>query len=641
MQTLAGQLKSGDCANQESCLVAALLGHPHLTEVTITQAQEVGFDGEGQMLLGTKGRRQISVFRSAEGDDASVCTRSVAGEDGNFKAHVRCRSPQRILSADKDGEDIVAVDPTESDAFKTPASKSMRGQILRSDLSWSSLDDTKPIDQRRVVLVYILGVEDQSGHLLAVIKAGIEAKVISEMVRKTKVNALSEKDVDPFIVFLADDEGRLVSGPSDKERPTVDGDDLRVKGSGLQEEVAQALKQMALADAAIEQPSSGTFEIKDRAFHVSYRALANTWGWRVGVVGPEDYYLGPLKEQRRQMLLIIGFGMLVAFIAGLIALRLLQGSFRQIQDQTRAMSSFDFSKREVDSSFQEVYETLFSLEVAKTAVRAMGRYVPVPLVQKLFSENREPSLGGYLREISIFFSDIEGFTTRAEEEAPDVVAHWLGEYLEVMTDAVHQQGGTVDKFIGDSVMALWNAPASVEDHAARACRAALLCQKATQDLYASEKWRGREPLVTRIGLHMGQAMVGHFGSNDRLNYTAIGDAVNLASRLESLNRHYGTRLIVSDTVRDRVKDLFHFRRLDVVKVKGKNQAVVVYELLAEKIGDEQVDSAMIRYEQALDLFMAGDFVRARELLVQNTQDPASRALLIRCDDQSRGRAEEI
>ncbi|RZA25910.1 MAG: hypothetical protein EOP10_05350 [Proteobacteria bacterium] len=630
--SLRDQILAGDCSNSQSCLLFALLANPHLTEITFTQARQIGFDDEGHMQMDPYGRHQISVYREGAGDKVPICTREVSGSAGNFSAETRCRSPQKILSADGSIQRTSSMDPTESDAFKTPAEKGKRDQLLRSDLSWSSLDDLKPLEQRRVVLVYILGVEDKAGNLLGVIKAGIEAKVISDMVRSTKVNALSDKDYDPYLVFIADQDGRLISEVNETERPSVDGDDLRIVAKDLPLEAKEALRHPALAATTSSKPSSGTFKLSDRTYHVSYRLLANTWGWRVGVVGPAAYYLGHLEEQRQHMLLGMALVMALALVCGLVVLRAVQGAFRQIQDQTRAMSGFDFRSRQTHSLFQEVNDTLFSIEVAKTAMRAMGLYVPLPLVQKLFSENREPALGGHLQEISIFFSDIEGFTTRAEEEEPDVVAQWLGQYLAIMTEEVHAQGGTVDKFIGDSVMALWNAPTELDDHAARACRAALRCQDATRELFATESWTGREPLVTRIGLHLGHAMVGHFGAPDRLNFTAIGDAVNLASRLESLNRHYGTRVIVSEDMRIRVQALFNFRRLDVVRVKGKNKLVEIYELLSEKSGIESIDPVIDRYEKGLEHYLAGRFDEAQSLLRLNQQDPPSLALLNRCQN---------
>ena len=219
--------------------------------------------------------------------------------------------------------------------------------------------------------------------------------------------------------------------------------------------------------------------------------------------------------------------------------------------------------------------------------------------------------------------------------SPDVVARWLGQYLEVMTTAVHKDDGTVDKFIGDSVMALWNAPRPNVDHAMLACQAALRCQRETAKLYASEQWGGRAPLVTRIGLHVGPVMVGHFGAPDRISYTAIGDTVNLASRLEGLNKMYGTTILVSGDVHQRARHKFAFRRLDIVAVKGKSHAINVFELLGELELPGLITEEIQRYEQALELYVQGEFAKARALLLQNPTDPPSKVLAARCGELER------
>src|SRR5262249_17356976 len=200
-----------------------------------------------------------------------------------------------------------------------------------------------------------------------------------------------------------------------------------------------------------------------------------------------------------------------------------------------------------------------SLERAKTALRAMGKYVPVELVRQLFAHNEEPAPGGALRDVTLLFTDIEGFTSITETLAPQRLAEALGHYLEAMTRAVHGEGGTVDKFIGDAVMALWNAPVECADHPVRACRAALACVRPTGELYASPAGQGLAPWRTRLGLHRGEVTLGHFGAPDRLSYTALGDGVNLAARLEGLNKQYGTTILVTAAVQEAARGQFTFR----------------------------------------------------------------------------------
>src|SRR5262249_45371296 len=151
-------------------------------------------------------------------------------------------------------------------------------------------------------------------------------------------------------------------------------------------------------------------------------------------------------------------------------------------------------------------------------------------------------------EISLLFCDIKDFTSFSEMLPPDQLARALGQYLEVVGAAIHDTGGTIDKFIGDAVMVMWNAPVATPEHARRACRAALACRTALRDLYASPAWAGGKPWTTRFGLHRDTVLVGHFGAPDRMSYTAIGDGVNLASRIEGLNKVYGTEVLVSEAI---------------------------------------------------------------------------------------------
>jgi len=279
--------------------------------------------------------------------------------------------------------------------------------------------------------------------------------------------------------------------------------------------------------------------------------------------------------------------------------------------------------------FQDINRVLSSLERAKTAMRSMGKYVPVDLVRRLYHRDEEPHLGGEATELSVLFTDIQSFTEFAESHDADTVAMRLGAYLEVLASVIQKEKGTIDKFIGDSVMAFWNAPEPVPGHPALACRAALAGREALARLYASPQWEGLAGFQTRFGLHLCAASVGHFGSPERFNYTAIGDGINLASRLQSLNKHYGTTILASAALRDAAGAGFVFRHLDRVAVKGKTQGVDIYELLGES--PDPLPEWAVVYEEALEAYFARDFQRALGLLDAQTGDPASAVLAARCE----------
>jgi adenylate cyclase len=249
----------------------------------------------------------------------------------------------------------------------------------------------------------------------------------------------------------------------------------------------------------------------------------------------------------------------------------------------------------------------------------------------LYHDGQEPMLGAQAAKLSVLFTDIQGFTSFAEKSTPDQVARLLGLYLQVMATGIQDEKGTIDKYIGDAVMAFWNAPEPVINHETLACRAAPDCQATLQTLYKSGAWKNVPQFETHFGLHCCTASVGHFGAPDRFNYTAIGDGINLASRLEGLNKHYGTAIIASETIRSAVGEQFEFRLLDRVAVKGKTEGITIYELRAEQASGPR-PVFFERYEEAFSLYQSADFKRAVALLELQLNDAPSQVLAERCHD---------
>jgi PAS domain S-box-containing protein len=278
---------------------------------------------------------------------------------------------------------------------------------------------------------------------------------------------------------------------------------------------------------------------------------------------------------------------------------------------------------------QDITEKKRAAELA--AIRVWGKYAPVDLVRRLYREKSEPALGGELMEISIMFSDIKGFTTFSEQLDPSQLSDMLGLYLETLSHIIQRDTlGTIDKYIGDAIMTIWNAPEPVRNHPQMACLAAVRCREAAQSLAQAPEWRGFPSFETRFGLHCAKALVGHFGARDRMNYTAIGDAINVASRLEGLNKRYGSSIIASKTIVDRANEAFDFRLLDVVAVKGKSNPITIYELLGTKGALDHCRGAVSAYETAFKEYLAGNFESALVLLRENTGDPPSSVLVERC-----------
>jgi adenylate cyclase len=242
--------------------------------------------------------------------------------------------------------------------------------------------------------------------------------------------------------------------------------------------------------------------------------------------------------------------------------------------------------------------------------------VPEVLVKQLIELGEEANIGGQESELTIFFSDITDFTSIAERMHPQALMLHLSEYLEELSTIIVSEDGTIDKYIGDAIMAFWGAPLQQQNAPYLACRSALICQQRNHKL--NLKWRSeRKPeLKTRIGLHTGQTIVGNVGSSVRINYSVIGDSVNLAARLESINKIYGTEIIISEDTYLLVKDNFKCRLLDIVAVKGKQKGAQIYELLHESNQERPHHLKSVdfyeQYENALGLYLAQNWLAARE-----------------------------
>ncbi|HNI97206.1 MAG TPA: adenylate/guanylate cyclase domain-containing protein, partial [Leptospiraceae bacterium] len=203
-------------------------------------------------------------------------------------------------------------------------------------------------------------------------------------------------------------------------------------------------------------------------------------------------------------------------------------------------------------------------------------------------------LGGSRKEITVFFSDVRGFTTLSEALSPEDLVKLLNEYLSVMTNVIIDFKGTIDKYMGDAIMAFWGAPINMEDHPYYACVSAIVQLNKLKELQADWKSRNLPSIDIGIGLNTGPAVVGNMGSSHRMDYTCMGDTVNLGSRLEGSNKMYATRIIISEYTYERVKERVYARELDLVKVKGKNQPVRIYELIG--LVDDNDAEKLVRQE---------------------------------------------
>jgi adenylate cyclase len=627
-QANLGLVDPADPKAVESAMFALLLAKNDISEITVTYGEQTGFDADGAIQLATAPRWQVSVVRSinAQGDEL-LWSRYVHQEDSGFVAERRTFEPARVPPLINRERSANVSDPTAHLTFTTPASRDFYGQLLWSDLHWSQLDANQT--PREIEVSVQQTIANASEKFAGVIRVGLLAQQLD---RAVQLKLTPAQEPDPHRIFLADRDGRLITRGVGSDQAEVSGEDLRIAPADLAPEIARALAEPELRAVNENVPVvSGRFRDNGQEFLTTFRILPGTQDWTVGIVVPRAFYLGKLVAMRNHLLAVSLGIMLLLVAAGIAILRRVKRAHGQITRESLKMNAFEFSPSSTDSAFRDVGQVLESLEKAKSAMRAMSKYAPVDLVRRLYREKSEPVLGGELMEISIMFSDIKGFTTFSEQLAPDQLADVLGLYLDALSRVIQRETrGTIDKYIGDAIMALWNAPEPVTDHPRMACLAALRCRDASRALAQTPEWHGLPAFETRFGLHCANALVGHFGARDRMNYTAIGDAINLASRLEGLNKQYGTSVIASESIVERARDAFDFRLLDVVAVKGKSDAITIYEVLGNKGEAEDHREIVAAYEAAFAAYAARDFETALAVLQNNRNDAPSAVLIERC-----------
>lgn len=270
----------------------------------------------------------------------------------------------------------------------------------------------------------------------------------------------------------------------------------------------------------------------------------------------------------------------------------------------------------------------------KWITSVFGKYVSPLVIDTLIKNPDKIKLGGEKRNITIFFSDIRGFTPISEKLEPENLVKLLNEYLDEMTSIIRKDEGLVDKYMGDAIMAFWGAPLENPNHEEMACSSSLEMIDKIKEL--QQKWKKEDipSFDIGIGINSGEAIVGNMGSSKRFDYTAIGDNVNLASRMEGLNKYYGTNIIITENTYKTVKDKFEIRKLDAVKVKGKKKPIFVYELLSGKnmLSKKQIEFNKI-YENGLDFYFKKNWKPAIETFQTSQKikkDKATQILINRC-----------
>lgn len=427
-----------------------------------------------------------------------------------------------------------------------------------------------------------------SGELVGVISATVNLANFASLLARNSIKGLS---------MVVNQKGEIIAHPTEKNfAKSVNGQVKLITVEDLKNKTAAKALQTRTQRG---QPQRLLFDYDGEEYVSLFKGFNKTAGkdnlgeqfngWEFMMIVKTNEFLGKVKKTQSEtmticLIILIASIMLIAFIASRIA-----KPINSLSQQADKITNFELgSVEEVRSGIKELQKLQNSISRMRKSLLSFSKFVPKSLVRKLIDKGIEVKIGGSKKQLSIFFSDIANFTTISETYPAERLVEHLSEYFDEMTGILIKHHGTIDKYIGDAIMAFWGAPQHDANHSLNCCVSALLCQRRLLDLNRKWIYEKKPQLITRIGIHSGEVVVGNIGSSERMNYTILGDSVNLAARLEGTNKVYGTNIIVSASTIKHLGDHAVARPLDIVAVKGKNEGIQIYELVALKNSDPLV-----------------------------------------------------
>jgi len=402
-------------------------------------------------------------------------------------------------------------------------------------------------------------------------------------------------------------------------------------------DVRAVLRSMVLDVRGADRPTTRDLQISGRSYKLIVHPMPPALGKRffLAAAVPVSELSAASHALLARAAIAAGIAVALAILAVLAVSLLLSRAMARLAAKTDRIRNLDFSDQEpVKSRISEIARLSDAVEQMREGLEVFGRYVSKNLVRQIMRSPQTTGVGGIRRELTVMFTDIEGFSRISETMEPELLTSRLSRYFEALGAAISGNRGMIDKYIGDSIMAFWNAPELDEDHIANACRAALQAAAASRQL--SDKWLnlGRARFKTRIGLHTGPAVVGNVGARDRINYTLVGAVANQASRLEGLNKVYGTDILASGDVAGATSDRFVWRKLDRIVTAGTTEILDVYEPLGEIDTLAQHAEFIDQWRLGYAAYVAGRFNAAvvcfRAAAALKPQDGPCRMFTERC-----------
>jgi adenylate cyclase len=440
-------------------------------------------------------------------------------------------------------------------------------------------------------IVYVPELGDTQVVLYAPVRHGSRfLGAVSSVVSIANLSRMLSGTEGSAVAFIIDDRGRVLAHPTliggprgvSREKPLMS---LAEIGDPILEKIWNGPGRTAFASTSSDSRYAQTVEVAGEQYSFLYRRI-DEYGevpWLVGTYQKSTLDITPL-DRIRWAALSTGGILLAAVLVSLLLSRAILRPVQELAAGAAAVGRLDFSAIPPlrGAAFREVDAAMRAFNAMLAALRLFTTYVPRTLVRKIVAQPAGTALRPEEREVSVLFTDIVGFTGFAARLTPLRLAAFLNRHFALLGAAIEAQDGTIDKYIGDSVMAFWGAPDRQADHAARACRAALAIKEAIRADNARRAAKGRSPVRLRIGLHSGPALVGNIGAPGRINYTLVGDTVNAAQRLEQLGRRYAGEdevvIIASRAVIERAALLDRAQSLGPQDLRGRRARLEVYRL---------------------------------------------------------------
>jgi adenylate cyclase len=437
------------------------------------------------------------------------------------------------------------------------------------------------------------------------------------------VRSVRANDTHRFVAF--DDKNRLLAH--------FDPDQMFKHGGTAENPTIELATTTDLSDAVVREAvkkfaQTGPFPLAD--FEVDgtdylatvTREVARDGGaFFVLYAAPLSDFQGTLTEAARRSIPIALLVLIVLLPVIVYLARSISKPLARLSDEAELIRSFQLDDPiKMNSRVIEINTLIRSMSGMKSTLREVSKFVPKALVKDILESEETVAVGGKIRRVSILFTDVRDFTPIAESIPVHLLMASMSEYFEELASLIIRKDGTVDKFIGDAIFSFWNAPLTVANHERMACATALECHAASRRLNARWIERGLPAWHTRFGIHVGDAVLGNVGSTDRIDYTAIGDSVNTAARLEGLNKYYGSSILASGQIATICSNDFLFRRVDRTQPKGLSHTLDIFELVgaidaADEFRATETQAKLVAdWDKVYEVYTSRDWMRTLDAL---------------------------